>query len=107
MNRDVLPTRRFSETFSLAFAGEKYDVTAGFYPDQRVGEVFINRVRDRSAARLGNQLDGVCRDGAILLSLALQHGVSIDTIRHAITREGDEPATIIGAIVDHVGEAAS
>lgn len=98
--REVLPYRRDAETFSLSFAGEKYHVTVGRYPDGRAGEMFINRVRDKAAAKLGQQLDGVCRDGAILLSLALQHGVDLETVRHALTRdEFNRPATIIGAIV--------
>ncbi len=103
MPRDLLPERRRSETFSTSFAGETYDVTQGFYADGRTGEIFINRVRDKSAAKLGTHLDGVCRDGAILLSLALQHGTAIETIRHAVTRdENGEPSTIMGAIVDRI-----
>jgi hypothetical protein len=101
MRRATLPNRRLSETFTISFSGERYHVTIGFYADGMPGEIFINRVRDKAAAKLGEQLDGVCRDGAILLSLALQHGVSLDTIHHAITRNSDdEPSTIVGAIVD-------
>lgn len=108
MTRESLPLRRFSETRSFAFAGEKYHVTTGYYDDHRPGEIFINRVRDKAAAKLGGQLDGVCRDSAILLSLALQHGVELETIRHAITRESDnEPATIVGAIVDMMDQVAA
>lgn len=107
MKRAILPNRRECETRMVSFAGEKYQVTTGFYPDKAPGEIFINRVRDKSAAKLGEQLDGVCRDGAILLSLALQHGVTLDTINHAITRNsGEEPATIIGAIVDLLQDEA-
>lgn len=103
MKREPLPARRKAETFSMGFAGEKYDVTQGRYDDGRTGEIFINRVRDKAAAKLGMQLDGVCRDGAIMLSLALQHGVPLETIRHAITRDSNnEPATLIGAIVDQI-----
>lgn len=105
--REALPQRRFCSTFSMSFAGEKYDVTTGRYPDGRVGEVFINRIRDKAAAKLGDQLDGVCRDGAILLSLALQFGASLETVQHAITRNSQgEPSTIVGAIVDRMTEKA-
>ena len=103
MSRDLLPNKREAETFTVSFGGEKYDVTIGTYDDGRVGEVFINRIRDKAAAKLGTHLDGVCRDGAILLSLALQHGTPIETIRHAVTRdESNRPATIMGAIVDRI-----
>lgn len=101
MRRAILPARRECETFCIAFAGEKYHVTVGFYPDGSVGEIFINRVKDKMAARLGEQLDAVCRDSAILLSLALQHGTSLETMEHAITRDGDGgPQTVVGAIID-------
>lgn len=104
MTRTHLPLRRVSFTETISFGGEKYHVTTGLYASGRPGEVFINRVRDKAAAKIGVQLDGVCRDSAILLSLALQHGVSLQNIRHAVTREGDgEPATIVGAIVDLIG----
>jgi hypothetical protein len=35
--------------------------------------------------------------------MALQHGVSLDTIRHAITRDGQGAAqSIVGAVVDRL-----
>jgi hypothetical protein len=105
--RQTLPQRRQSETITVPFAGERYHVTTGFFDDGRTGEIFINRIRDKAAAKLGGQLDGVCRDSAILLSLALQHGVSLDTIRHAVTRDDDgAPSTIVGAIIEMIGGTA-
>jgi hypothetical protein len=99
--RELLPNRRDSCNFTTSFAGEKYDVTVGFYPDGRIGETFVNRIRDKSAARLGEQLDGICRDSAILLSFALQYGAPLSAITKAVTRNDDnEPSTIVGALVE-------
>jgi hypothetical protein len=99
--RELLPNRRISCNFTTSFAGEKYDVTVGFYPDGRIGETFVNRIRDKSAARLGEQLDGICRDSAILLSFALQYGAPLNAISRAVTRNDDnEPSTIVGALVE-------
>lgn len=101
MTRDRLEDRRPNETTMLEFGGEKYIVTVGYYPDGRVGEVFIDRVKDRVASKLGAALDGVCRDSAVLMSMALQFGTSLETIGHAITRDDEgAPATIVGAICD-------
>lgn len=101
--RQTMPQRRRAETATISFAGERYHVTTGFYDNSQPGEIFINRIRDKAAAKLGGQLDGVCRDSAILLSLALQHGVSLTTIKHAITRDDDSaPSTIVGAIVEMI-----
>lgn len=105
MAREVLPARRAGLAFDMTFAAENYHVTLGFYPDKQVGEVFITRIRDKSGAKLGVQLEGMARDAAILLSLAFQHGTPIETIRHAVTRdEKNQPTTIIGAVVDRLFE---
>jgi mono/diheme cytochrome c family protein len=75
------------------------------YDDTRVGEVFINRIMSKTSAKVGTLLDGVCRDSAILMSIALQHGTNLATLRHAITRDSDgDPSTIVGAIVDRLAK---
>jgi hypothetical protein len=103
--RSPLPSRRRSYSFTIEFQGERYDVTIGHYndPAATVGEVFINRIMGPASAKVGTLLDSVCRDGAILISLALQHGAPLRTVAHAVTRNVEgEPQTIIGAIVDRL-----
>lgn len=103
MSREVLPNCRESVNFTLAFQGEQYDVTIGFYDDGRFGEIFINRIRDKTAAKLGLHLEAICRDSAILMSRALQNGVSLAELKHSITRDDDStPMSIIGAIIDSI-----
>jgi hypothetical protein len=66
-----------------------------------VAEVFLN------CAKSGTQAETLARDSAVLLSLALQHGVPIETISHAITRDADgKPSGPIGALVDLMGGSA-
>lgn len=101
--RDALPARRFSQNFTIVWQGEQYHVTIGFHHDGRAGEVFVNRIYSKTSAKVGQLLDGICRDAAILVSLALQHGAQLDTMQHAITRDEDgTPSTIVGAIIDHI-----
>ena len=103
MTREILPERRPSYNFTIDFQGEKYHVTIGRYPDGRPGEVFVNRLFTKASAKVGTLLDGVCRDAAILVSLAMQHGVQLETMQHAITRDEDgAPSTIVGAIIDQI-----
>lgn len=103
--RERLASRRPNNTTVLEFSGEKYLVTCGYYADGRVGEVFIDRKKTKTSGRIGYALDGMCRDAAVLMSMALQFGTSIETISHAVTRDEDGmPATIIGAICDHIQE---
>lgn len=97
--RNALPQRRRSDTFEVAFGGfnKTHTITVGYYDDGSIGEVFI------TGGKSGEQLEAIARDGAVLLSLALQHGVSIDTISHAITRDSQgQPQTIVGAVVDRL-----
>ena len=97
--RATLPQRRSAETFDMRHGAKRtvFQVTLGRYPDGRIGEVFI------SGAKAGSELDAVARDGAVLLSIALQFGASLEVMRHAMTREGDgAPSTILGAVVDQL-----
>ena len=93
--RRVLPQRRPAETFNLWLWNQSFTVTVGFYPDGTPGEVFID------GGKTGQDIQSTARDAALVLSLAMQHGVTIETIRHAVTRSGSgEAASILGAIVD-------
>lgn len=102
--RQVLPNRRPGEQFEIRHGNQNtpFTITTGRYPDGRIGEVFI------TGSKSGTAFEAVARDGAILLSLCLQHGASLETIKHAITREENgEPSTIVGAVVDHLIKAGN
>ena len=97
MIRRTLPQRRAAETFDLRFWSQPFTVTLGFYADGTPGEVFID------GCKTGNDIESIARDAGVLLSLALQHGVPPETIRHAATRgTSEEPASILGAVVDSI-----
>ena len=95
MTRRTLPQRRASETFDLRFWSQNFTITVGRYPDGAIGEVFID------SGKTGQDVQSTARDAAVVLSLALQHGTPIETIRRAVTRNGaGEAASILGATVD-------
>jgi hypothetical protein len=99
--RRELPMRRGTETFEVAFGGlsKCHTVSVGYYTDGTPGEIFI------AGGKSGEQVEAIARDGAVLLSLALQHGVSLQTIQHALTRNSQgEPSSIVGAVVDRMIE---
>src|SRR5882724_7169790 len=94
--RNNLPARRTHQTIRFRFWNLEYVVGLGrtLY-NTEVQEVFIN------CGRSGDQAETLARDSAVLLSLALQHGVPLETMRHAITRNPDgSPMGPIGAILD-------
>ena len=95
--RERLPDRRGCETFVLRVGAAQFFVTVGLYANGSIGEVFV------AGAKVGSDMDAVTRDAAILLSLALQHGVPREVIKGALTREGNGSASsVIGAIVDRL-----
>jgi hypothetical protein len=99
MERKLLPQRRYSENFALRFGNRNrtFHVTCGYYDHMRrqLGEVFI------TGGRSGQDDEALARDGAVLVSLALQHGVPLATMRDAITCNQDgRPSSIIGAVLD-------
>jgi len=101
MTRRVLPQRRRCETFEIAFGGlaRSHVVTVGYYADGALGEVFIN------SGRSGEPFEAIARDGAVVLSLALQYGAELDNIRSAVTRDDQgAPTSVVGAVIDKLCE---
>lgn len=95
--RERLPNRRLNESFEIFHCGVHITVSAGRYQDGRMAEIFL------SAERAGTPLEAIARDAAILASIAFQHGVDLETIRSALTRDhADGPATAIGAALDAI-----
>ncbi|WP_439572609.1 hypothetical protein [Phreatobacter sp.] len=96
--RQPLPDRRGAVTISLKVGGRSYAVTAGFYPDGRTGEVFI-----AAPGEAGSEIEAILRDGAILLSFALQYGAPMPDLLHAMTREASgDLSSVIGRLAEAV-----
>ncbi len=97
--RQRLLNRRFSETFGLECAGLKYVATISRFDDGRLAEVFL------SNHRAGSHADANPKDAAIVGSIALQHGVPVDTLRKALLRDSQgRPSSPLGAALDLIGE---
>src|ERR1700677_3492107 len=100
--RRILLQRRSAETFQLRFWNQPVTVTVGYYEDGTPGEIFVD------AGKSGQDVQSPARDAAIVVSLALQHGATVATIQHAVTRSGDgEAASIVGAIIDQLSAFSS
>jgi hypothetical protein len=93
--RERLPDRRKSESFTFELDGLRFMATLSRYQDRRIGELFLNN------HKAGNQSDTNARDGAILLSFALQYGADIGAIQRALCRDSAGRALgPIGAALD-------
>lgn len=99
MTREPLPNRRETQTFRFEFAGIKHHYSVSNYDDGRPAEIFVD------AGKVNTGVQNIMRDGAILISLALQHGCPVETLRHAMTRtDTEEPASALGKLLDMVME---
>jgi hypothetical protein len=97
--REALPNRRQTQTFKFEFAGIKHHCSVSHYADGRPAEIFID------AGKVNTGVQNIMRDGAILISLALQHGCPVETLRHAMTRtDTEDPASALGKLLDLVGQ---
>ena len=94
-----LPDRRGAETFDVRHGKERFHVSIGRFRDGSIAEIFI------AGGKSGSDLEAVARDAAIALSIARQHNVPLDPIRHALTRNADgSPSSIIGAVLERLAE---
>jgi hypothetical protein len=94
--RDRLPDRREHTLVNFTTAdGFRYTAGLGYFDDGRLAEIFLN------AEKIGTAIETAARDSAVVASLALQHGVPPDTIRHALTRNGNGDASgPLGTLLD-------
>lgn len=111
--RRRLPDRRCNIAEEIKINGHKYIATAGFDPENYdLQEVFISGVKE------GSTMETLLSDLAVVISVALQSGVTIEALAKSVARtrvapikpeELDNPdmvesvpATAIGATLDYL-----
>jgi ribonucleoside-diphosphate reductase alpha chain len=81
MTRRRLPNRRASVSFDIESQGLAFTCTISRFADGSLAEVFLQNHKAGSMAGINAQ------DAAVVCSLALQHGVPLQTIRRALMRD--------------------
>lgn len=111
--RRRLPDRRCHVTEEIMIGGQTYLATAGFNPENYdLLEVFISGVKE------GSDMESLLGDLAVVISVALQSGVTIEALAKSVARtrtapikpkELDDPdmistvpTTAIGATLDYL-----
>jgi ribonucleoside-diphosphate reductase alpha chain len=84
--RRRLPKSRPSRTTSFSVGGAEGYMTAGSYPDDGLGEVFLK------LGKQGSTLAGVMDAFSIAISIALQYGVPLETYVQKFTNMRFEPS---------------
>jgi ribonucleoside-diphosphate reductase alpha chain len=85
-DRERLPRKRRSSTFTFRVADCEGYVTVGEYDDGRPGEIFMK------VSKQGSTLAGIMDAFSISISLGLQHGVPLKTFVEKFTNMRFEPA---------------
>jgi hypothetical protein len=110
VNRARLPNRRPCHTESLEVDGQTFEATVGFDPQSgQPREIFL------SGGKQGSMMDSLLNDAAVIISVALQHSISIEALVKSVGRvpsgmvapadldrvqPGRMPASTIGAALD-------
>jgi ribonucleoside-diphosphate reductase alpha chain len=84
--RKRLPKQRPSQTTSFTVGGAEGYMTAGSYPDNGLGEVFLK------LGKQGSTLAGVMDAFSMAISISLQYGVPLETYVKKFTNMKFEPA---------------
>ena len=105
--RKTLPSRRRAQLETIEFGGIIYEV--GFGEDPVTGEIL--EVFISTPGISGSEVEAICSDGAVLISLALQNGLSLEQLDHSLLRvskgimePSSEPASIIGYVIGRLRE---
>jgi hypothetical protein len=90
-----LSTRRNALTFCLLFQGSHPITVTTSLASGCATEVFI------STPKTGTALADAAHDAAILISIALQHGIRVAALAHSVKRDDDgRPASLVGLVLD-------
>jgi hypothetical protein len=99
MSRAILPARREAETFEFDCRGLRYTATLGRHVNGQPAELFLSCHKQSSPA------DTDARDAAILISFALQHGATVETLANAMSRDASgAPQGLAGAALDAIAQ---
>lgn len=99
--RQALKNRRSHDVSEFSFHGNHYTLGVGYFDagKKQPAEVFLD------CRKITSETACIARDAAVVLSIALQYGVDLETMRKAITREEDgSPSSVTGMVLDILGE---
>lgn len=83
--RRRLPATRDSITHKFSINGHEGYLTVGMFEDGTPGELFINMAKEGST--VGGLMDGI----GVLTSMALQHGVPVESLAAKLEQTRFEP----------------
>lgn len=97
LERQELPNRRAGDDFEFTHDGLRFHASIRYASPASVTpvEIFLN------CSKVDSSADMAARDAAIIASVALQYGVPLSALAHALGRNQDGSASSpIGALMD-------
>ena len=95
MTRERLPNRRQSEAIDFVLGKRRWTLTLSRFRDGRPAEIFLDGARV-------DQVSELAQESAIVASLALQSGCSIETLTHALAGRGEGPLAAGLALIERI-----
>ncbi len=100
--RTGLPDCRSSITFDVTTRGLKFTATILRYADGSVAEIFLRNHECDSGVGI------MATDAVVVCSLALQHGLPLETIRRTLMRDSRGRASgPLGSALDQIAEVVA
>jgi hypothetical protein len=97
--RRRLPNRRPQELIDFEHEGRRYTAGISRFEDGRLTEIFMS-----VSGRIGSMVEVLARDTAVAVSLCLQFGCDVETLRRALMRDSQGRASgPVGVLLDLVG----
>ncbi len=93
MTRTPLANRRPADVVSFMHENRPWTVTFGRFDDGRLAEIFLDAPKE-------SPLADAARESAILMSIALQYGADVETLRHALDGRDAGPIGAALALVN-------
>lgn len=96
LQRIEVPQRRHGENFEFTHDGQKFHASVRYASVTALDplEIFLNGAKADSA------VDLAARDAAILVSIALQYGVPLNVLSHAMGKNPDgSPSSPVGQLL--------
>jgi hypothetical protein len=87
MSRQRLPNRRESLNVDFAVGEQVYTASVGLDPEGTIREVFLG------GAKEGSHMAMVLDDAAVVISVALQHGVPVAEMAKSVAHVRERPPT--------------
>jgi len=88
-SREKLPYTRSSVTHKFEIGNMDFYLHAGFYPDGRLGEIFLK------ASQEGSLVSGMMDSFATAISIGLQYGVPLEKLAEKFKHRNFEPSGVV------------